>query len=108
MQFKILDSLLTALQTISNTYTQVAQAQSCANHVQHIERLLRATCHVTCHVVRRISSAIKFVCVCVCVCVCDIYFSFILLAEQLTNEGGEESGVPGENPWRQASENATY
>ena len=35
--------------TVSNTYAQVAQAQSCANHVQHIERLscasvmLRAT-----------------------------------------------------------------
>ena len=37
-----------------------------------------------------------------------IYLSFILLAEPLTDEGGEETGVPGENPWRQASENATY
>ena len=37
-----------------------------------------------------------------------IYFSFILLAEPLTNEGGVETGVPGENPWRRASENATY
>ena len=27
-----------------------------------------------------------------------IYFSFILLAETLTDEGGEETGVPGENP----------
>ena len=34
---------LTALQTVSNTYTQVAWAQSCANHAQHIERLSRAT-----------------------------------------------------------------
>ena len=39
---------------------QVALAQSCANHTQHIERLSRATCRVTCHVVRRDSSAIKF------------------------------------------------
>ena len=37
----------------SNTYAEVARAQSCANHMQHIERLSRATCHVTCHVVRR-------------------------------------------------------
>ena len=33
-----------------------------------------------------------------------IYLSFILWAEPLTDEGGEETGVPGENPWRQASE----
>ena len=30
------------------------------NHVQHIERLSRATCRVTCHLARRDSSAIKF------------------------------------------------
>ena len=35
-------------------------------------------------------------------------FSFILLSEPLTNKGGEETGVPGENRWRRASENATY
>ena len=34
-------------------------AKSCENHVQHIEHLARATC-VTCHEVRRDSSAIKF------------------------------------------------
>ena len=43
-----------------NTHTQVTQAQSCANRVQHIERLSRATCRVTCHLVRRDSSATKF------------------------------------------------
>ena len=53
-------NLLTAPPTVSNTYTQVARAQSCANHVQHIERLSRATCRVTCHLVRRDSSAIQF------------------------------------------------
>ena len=37
-------NLLTAPQTVPYTYAQVARAQSCANHVQHIERLLRATC----------------------------------------------------------------
>ena len=47
------------MRTVSNTYAQVARAQSCANHVQHIERLSRATC-VTCHSVRRDSSATKF------------------------------------------------
>ena len=41
---------------VSNTYAQVARAQQCANHVQHIERLSRATC-VTCHLVRMDSSA---------------------------------------------------
>ena len=30
----------------SNTYAQAARAQSYANHVQHIERLSRATCRV--------------------------------------------------------------
>ena len=42
-------SLLTAPRTVSNTYAQVAQAQSSANHVQHIERLSRASVmlHVT-------------------------------------------------------------
>ena len=35
-------------------------AQSCANHVQHIECLSRLTCHDTCHVVRKDGSAIKF------------------------------------------------
>ena len=53
-------NLLTAPRTVSNTYAQVARAQSFANHVQHIERLSRATCRVTCHVVRRDSSEIEF------------------------------------------------
>ena len=36
-------NLLTVPRTVSNTYAQVARAQSCANHVQHIERLSRAS-----------------------------------------------------------------
>ena len=48
------------LLTVSNTNAQAARAQSCANHVQHIESLSRSTCHVTCHVELRDSSAIKF------------------------------------------------
>ena len=39
-------NLLTAARTVFNTYAQVAWAQSCANHVQHIERLSRATFRV--------------------------------------------------------------
>ena len=39
-------SLLTALQTVSNTHAHVAGAQSCVNHVQHIERFSRAACLV--------------------------------------------------------------
>ena len=48
-------NLLTVLQTVSNTYAQVAGMQSCANRVQHIERLQHA-----CQVVRRDSSDFKF------------------------------------------------
>ena len=36
------------------------EVQSCANHLQHIERLLVATCRVTYHLVRRDISAVKF------------------------------------------------
>ena len=70
----------------------MARAQSCANHVQHIEPLSRATC-ITCHMVRRDCSAVKFDRV-------EVAFmlAFILLAEQLTGEGGEETGVPGKKP----------
>ena len=53
-------NLVTALRTASNTFAQVARDESCANHVQHIERLSRATRRLTCHVLRRDSSTIKF------------------------------------------------
>ena len=53
-------NLLTAPRTVSNTHALVARAQSCANHVKHIERVSHATCHVTCHLLRRDSSAVKF------------------------------------------------
>ena len=36
-------NLLTAPRTVSNTYAQVARVESCANHLQDIERLSRAT-----------------------------------------------------------------
>ena len=44
-----LNSLLIVLRTICNMYAQVARVQSCANYVQHIERISHASCRVTCH-----------------------------------------------------------
>ena len=43
MLFKIYYNLPTAPLTVSNMYAQVAWAKPCANHVQHIERLSRAS-----------------------------------------------------------------
>ena len=48
--------------------------------------------HVVCHMVQRDNSAIKFD------SLNQIYFRFIYLAEPLTSDGGEETGVPRENP----------
>ena len=62
----------------------------CKSRATH-QALITCKCHVTCHLVRRDSSAIKFDRV-----------------EVAFDEGGEKTGVPGENPWRRASENATY
>ena len=42
--FFFFNNLLTAPKTVSNMHAQVALVQWCANHVQHIERLSRATC----------------------------------------------------------------
>ena len=39
-------NLFTTLQTVSNTYTQVAPAQSCTNHMQNIKHLSPAICRV--------------------------------------------------------------
>ena len=66
----------------------------CSNHMQHIERLSHATCHVACHIVQRDSSAIEFDRIEIA-----FIFSSILLTDPLTDERGEEHGVPGENPW---------
>ena len=79
---------------------QVARAQSCANHNQHIKRLSCATC-----VLHDTTGQLSYE---AWQSWNRIYISFILLAEQLSNEGGEETVVPRENPWQQASENATY
>ena len=65
--------------------------------------LITCKCHVTCHLVRMDSSAIKFDRV-------EIAFIWALFywLNHYTGEGGEETGVPWENSWRRASENATY
>ena len=38
------DSVLTALQTVSNIYAQVSKVQSCANTVQHQMRIMYKYC----------------------------------------------------------------
>ena len=70
-------------QTVSKMYAQVVRVQSCANHVQHF----------VCHWVRRDSSVIKFDRL-------EIAFISALFywLKPLTDEGGEETGAPGENP----------
>ena len=42
------NDLLIVLRTVFNMYAEVARAQSCANHMQHIKHLSRATCYVPC------------------------------------------------------------
>ena len=78
-----------------------------ANRLQHVRSsgpgAVVCKCRVTYHVVRRDSSANKSDRVEIA-----IYLNFLLLAEPWTDEGGEETGVPEENSWRRASENATY
>ena len=66
----------------------------CKSHATH-QALITCKCHVTCHLVRRDSSAIKFDRV-------EIAFIWALFywLNHETDEGGEETRVPGENPWR--------
>ena len=82
-------NLFTAPHIVSKMYAQMARAQSCANHVQHI-KLSRATCRVPRGTkgTAQLLSLTEF----------KSYFSFILLAEPLTDKGGEGTGAPGENP----------
>ena len=84
-------SLCCKLSLVSNTNAQVARVQSCAHHVQCVPpgmtgQLSYYALHSLHH----------------------ILFSFILLAELLTKDGGEETRVLGENPLQWALENATY
>ena len=96
-------NLLTAPRTISNTYAQVARAQLCANHVQHVERLSRAICRDACHVVRRDSSAIKFDRIEISFILAFYFVGWIIIRWKGGGGGGEETGVPGENTWRRPS-----
>ena len=68
----------------------VARAQLCVEHVEHIKRLSRATCRVPRGTKGQLSCLVRQ-------SRNPISFSFILSAEPLTDEGGEETGVPGEN-----------
>ena len=90
------------------------QSPHCVNYPLHVRssgpgasvyKIMRNTLssyhmqRIMCHVMRRDSSAIKFD-------RAEIIFILALffLAEPLVAEGGEETRVPGENPWQQASE----
>ena len=81
-------NLLTAPRTVSNTYAQAARAQSCANHVQYIERLSRAA-RVTCQIVGRSSSAVQFDRV--EIALFQLFFFFFWLNHQPMKEGRNRS-----------------
>ena len=70
------------------------------------------TCNMSCYVPRDMKgqlSYINYIYIYISLAELNrICFSFIVLAEPLTYEGGEETGVSGENPWGRASENATH
>ena len=77
-------NLLSAPQTVSSTYTQVARVQLCGNHMLIIGRSSRATC-VPHHTKGQISSAQPVSAIIIIIFIKldtlnHIYFSFILLA----------------------------
>ena len=55
---------------------------------------------ITCDTSYKVTALLK------CVTEFKSYLSFLLMTEPITDEGGEETGVPGENPRRLASINA--
>ena len=71
-------NLFTAPRNVSNTHVLVARAQSCANHVQHIERLSRATCRVP----RGTKGQLRLF---VLQILNRIYFRLIIMTEPLTD-----------------------
>ena len=77
------DNLLFAPRTVSNTYAQVAPAQLCANHVQHVSC---ATWHKGTAQLLSLTESKSHL------------FEFILLAEPLTDGGGEEPEYPEKTP----------
>ena len=84
-------NLLTAPRSFSNTCAQVIRAQSCANHVQNIERLLRATC-----VPRGSKEQLSYE---VWQSFNRVYLSSIWFLKPLPDEGGKETGVPAKTPY---------
>ena len=72
-------------------YVQVAWAQLRASHVQHIKHIWHATFRVPLGTKGQLSYQAGQ-------SINRMYCNFVLLAESLTDEGGEETGVPGENP----------
>ena len=97
-QFEIFYNLLTAPRTVCNTYSQVAPGTSSVNHVQHIERLSRATCRVTCQLVRRESACINLT------GFKSHLFELSCIGWTINWRRRGGTGVPGENLWRRASE----
>ena len=91
----------TAPRTVSNMYAQEAWAQSCANHcntssthhMQHV-MLLAMWYERT----AQLLNMREF----------KLYLFELLLAEPLTDEGGEESAAPRENSWQRVPENTTF
>ena len=84
-------NLLTAPRTVSSTYAQVARA----NHMQ-ITCNTSSAYHVqsaVCHLEQRDSSAVKFDRIEI-----EFILAFFWWLKPLNDEGGEEIGVPGENP----------
>ena len=92
-------SAANCLQHVRSSGPGAIVCKSCATH----RALITCKRHVTYHLVWRDSSAIKFDRV-------EIAFIWALFywLNHYSNEGGEETGVPRENPWQWASENATY
>ena len=90
-------NLLTVPRTVCNVFAEVVRVHLCANHMEHMEHLSRAACHMLQGTMDR--SVIKFDRI-------EIAFIFALCCwlKWLTNERGEKARAPGENPCWQASE----
>ena len=84
---RFFNNLLTAPRTVSNTYAQVARAQSFANHVQHIQRLSRANVMLRATWYKGTAQLLSLT------ELKSHYLSFILLAEPLNwwRRGGNRS-----------------
>ena len=95
--YNLLTAPQTVLQQVRSSGPGAIMWESRATHRVFI------TCNLPCaswyEVTAQLFSLIEFK---------HIYLSYISLAEPSTNEGGEETGVPGENPRWPASENTTY